>query len=277
MTLKTQSPPVRTPVRPPPVRADHTVRVVDIRNDHKTDGLLMGRGGQLRAPMQSLSSTPGVLPSNGAKPTGKAFLVNGIMTDAKLHLSDMQHLANTGLEVVGIRNATEGFFPDLTQSVQDKLRFPSVENKATSTVTKLILEAVEKKEPLLLVGHSQGALIISAALRSAADSLGHLSAAEKQRALSSIRVETYGGAAATYVNGPKYEHFVNRRDLVPMLTGVGLPLSQPGDGAQVRYFSESNPATDLPRVAKGVFNWFARVVDRTVHGPQDVYFDERLK
>jgi hypothetical protein len=201
------------------------------------------------------------------------------MTDAKLHLSDMQALANTGLEVVGIRNATEGFFPDLTQSLFDKLRVPTIENPATSTVRRLVLEAVETDESLVLIGHSQGALIISAGLRAAAETLlaNGLSPEEVATKLARVRVETYGGAAATYIDGPDYWHTVNRLDPVPMLTGVGLPLSQPGRDARIRFVTEGHAPTDLPDIRKGVNNWFARVVDRTVHGPQDVYFDERTE
>ena len=63
------------------------------------------------------------------------------------------------------------------------------------------------------------------------------------------------GAAGSYPNGPRYVHYVNRRDPVAALFGLGPfanPLARPGRGAVVHRFSEGDNAhgfeqTYLPR------------------------------
>lgn len=62
--------------------------------------------------------------------------------------------------------------------------------------------------------------------------------------LSIIKVETYGGAAYTYPDGPRYIHSYNKGDkYVPMLVGQGVPFAHPGRDAVVIPFNEpySNP------------------------------------
>jgi pimeloyl-ACP methyl ester carboxylesterase len=82
-----------------------------------------------------------------------------------------------------------------------------------------------------LVGHSQGALITASALQQVKDYLnrpswlggpsGSEAAALKER-FNQIKVESYGGAAGSWPQGPQYVHYVNPRDPVNL---VGLPLT----------------------------------------------------
>src|SRR5262249_21007552 len=63
--------------------------------------------------------------------------------------------------------------------------------------------------------------------------------------LSQVTVETFGGAAASYPDGPRYVHYVNRVDMVPSGTGLGaskISLSSPGRGATVVRFNATGNA-----------------------------------
>lgn len=258
-----------TPSSPPPPKA----------KDTDSDGFLVGRDGKLFPPGASLGSIPAVQPNNGTPPSGRAILVNGIMTDHALQARDMQALANTGVEVVGIHNATQGLVADLIQCVTDKASIGK--NPAVDTVSSELYSALKEERPLHLVGHSQGALIISRALQETRNRLlveDRMPPAEVEERLGKIQVETYGGAASSYVDGPAYTHYVNKYDVVPMLTGIGPdknPFSHPGKGAVLHYFGEANKPHDMPSLSEGLSNFFARLVDRSTHGPQDVYFKRR--
>jgi hypothetical protein len=60
--------------------------------------------------------------------------------------------------------------------------------------------------------------------------------------LGKVNVETFGAAAGRYPDGPNYVHYVNKKDLVPTLFGLGdgnSPLDflrHAGRGAVVRHF-----------------------------------------
>ena len=242
------------------------------------DGLLLGADG-LASPLTDLNTLRPVEPDNGVPAQEQVVLINGIMTDVELQQRDMQALANTGASVIGVHNATEGFFKDLFQCVQGKLEVG--ENAAVDSLSNVLAVMLRDERPVRIIGHSQGAILIANALnrlQAALDDAG-VSQDDQQGLLSRIQIETYGGAAQRFIDGPSYHHVVNKADVVPMLTGVGLdrfnPLGHVGDKAVVHDFVEVNKVHDLPPLREGMSWKFARSVDRTVHGPADVYFKHR--
>ncbi|MCC7110840.1 MAG: hypothetical protein IT382_16225 [Deltaproteobacteria bacterium] len=246
--------------------------------DRAHDGEILGAGGLWSLLAQESQVAP-VLPNNGAPVTSTVILVNGIMTDAALHLADMQGLANTGCAVLGVRNATQGLARDLLECVQNKL--DRGDTPAIDTLARLIDDALDQGRPVRVIGHSQGALITARALQlveQSAKDAGLDAGAVKAR-LGAISVETYGGAANRYVDGPRYHHWINLLDIVPMLAGVGLdainPLGRVGSGAVVDRFVEAHVPRNLPPLSEGAGNLFARAVEQHVHGPRDVYFRHR--
>jgi hypothetical protein len=58
-------------------------------------------------------------------------------------------------------------------------------------------------------------------------------------------VDTFGGAAWAYPDGPRYRHDVNLVDPVPQTFGQGLArqlgLSRPGRGAELVTFTAPHP------------------------------------
>jgi len=244
------------------------------------DGAFIGAGGKAYSPTTPHSQIPPILPSDGRKPRGLIIEVNGIMTTGALQLKDMQALADkTGAAVVGIHNSTAGLWMDLKECLNDKLDIGI--NPPVDTVAHAVYDAVKRGEHPVLVGHSQGALILSRALADVRNRLileDGMSPAQAEELLWNVRVGTNGGAAKHYVDGPQYAHLVNLLDAVPMATGAGLnaadPLGRPAKGARVRYITEAHLPNNMPPLSDGVSNFLARAVDRTVHGPQDVYWDD---
>lgn len=256
--------------------------VLDTTNDFKNDGALLGGDGLIHPPTTPLSKVPPVLPNNGAKVTETILFVNGCMTDVEMSREDLQALANTGAAVVGIQNATRGLVLDVLQCIGDKLDLRLAKNGAVSTAANVIYQALQQGKPLTLVGHSQGALVLSRAISQVERRLmleDGLSPEAARKKLGQLKVETLGGASARFPDGPSYTHFVNKNDLVGLITGVGIDAINPaghlGAGAKVELFSEFNAPHNLPSAAQSLTNFFARFVDRTVHGTQEVYFRRR--
>lgn len=254
------------------IRELSTGTTLDIENDHLHDGKMVSASGAHEA-AGDIFALDAVKPNNGKEADETVVLINGIMTDLALQRRDMQALANTGKNVVGIHNATAGMARDLAQCVQDKLSFKSSENPATLTAVDVLESALEKGEGIHMVGHSQGGLILSSAVSIVKHKMvaSGMSEAQAEAALGEVRITTFGAAARNYPDGPAYTHVINKADAVPMGTGLGL-MGRPGRGANVITVDEKKEAGDLPSWRDGIQNFAARYVDQTTHGPQDIYF-----
>jgi hypothetical protein len=227
--------------------------------DTAFDGHLLGPDGRTHAPGTPLDR---VAPGNGPL----IIQVNGINTDVAGQRQEIQALQQaTGGRVVGVHNATEGMAADLRQSALDRMGLGN--NPAVTTLQRTVLNELRAGRPVHLVGYSQGAIITSRALTGVRNELiqQHTQAvraanptwsraqvqqeatrrAEQQ--MGQIRVETFGGAAPSYPNGPQYVHYVNRNDPVATQTGLGRGPGVPegaGRGAQVHYFTDGRWGTD---------------------------------
>jgi len=216
--------------------------------DARDDGKMLGANGKLLPGNTSLDKVPGVTPQGGVRNNETIIYTNGILNDTATQAKDLQSIANaTGSKVVGVRNATQGAFGDLTQCLGDKARLGN--NKAAETLKFQILNELYKGHDVHLMGHSQGGLITARALFDVRDSLKAQgkSDAEVKNIMSRIQVETFGAASHSYPDGPKYDHYVNNTDLVPASFGLGTALDKnnktlhPGEGANVHYFTDFKP------------------------------------
>ncbi len=226
-------------------------------SDRDLDGRFVGAAGRTYPPSTPLSDVPAVLPGGGREPTGTIVYVNGISTTKDGQYRSLRQIADrTGARVVGIHNATQGGVVDVIQSAGDTLDLGR--NPAVDTLADAVYEEITSGRTIHLMAHSQGALITSRALTDVYQRLrveDGLSRREAERLLARVEVETFGGAAGSYPDGPRYVHYVNRRDAVPALFGLGPfanPLVHPGRGAVVHRFTEGRDAhgfeqTYLPR------------------------------
>lgn len=229
--------------------------------DEKYDGMLVGRGGAVSPRGTKLSDIQPYVPSNGQPPHGLIVHVNGINNDLAFQSQSLQKLADdSGAAVIGIHNSTQGVLADVIQAKNEK--FDDKYDAPVRTLEHVINDAVKDGKPLHLSGHSQGALIISRALRNYRELLEKglkLPPAEVEKRMGLITVETFGGAAKHYPDGPHYTHYVNIVDQVPMLTGLGGIGAYPGKDAVVHRFTHASG--DLERD----------------HSFQNVYLPQRMK
>jgi hypothetical protein len=212
--------------------------------DRIFDGAFVGAGGRVLPPGTPLSQVPGVTPRDNPNPSQTFIYVNGIGNNKDDQFRSMQQIADTtGARIVGVHNATEGHAADVIQCVKDKLdkgRNPAVDTLADTVYTEL-----KAGRSVHLLGHSQGGLITSRALKDVYNRLrieDGMSKAQVEQTMSRINVETFGAAAWSYPDGPKYVHYVNNKDLVPGLFGQGSDsdpvqfAKKAGKGAVVRRF-----------------------------------------
>lgn len=245
-------------VRPRPVTSPLTSKQMPRGlPESQYDGAFVGsRERAYRSSAVTLNEIPPVMPARGVTNNERILYVNGINTNLAGQASDMQEIANTfGSPVVGIHNATNGSVRDLLQCLDDKANVGNnlaVNSLATTVMTEL---KAGRGRNLHIVAHSQGGLITARALYRVYHQLVRehrargMSRADAERAterlLAGIKVETFGAASGSYPNGPRYVHYLNHGDLVPMRYGLGpdaLDNRRAGAGATVRTFKVTHPS-----------------------------------
>jgi hypothetical protein len=214
--------------------------------DKKYDGVLVGAKGATFPPGTPLNQVPGVTPRDNAHPAETLLYVNGINNTKDKQFASMQALADrTGAKVIGVHNATEGMVADLAQCVNDKL--DKGKNPAVDTLADTVYSELKAGRQVHLMGYSQGGLITARALFDVQNRLrieDGMSKADVEKTMGRVNVETFGAASTKYPDGPQYVHYINNRDAVPTLTGLGGsfdPLSflkDAGKGAVVHRFGE---------------------------------------
>ncbi|NTX07895.1 hypothetical protein HUA74_39275 [Myxococcus sp. CA051A] len=215
--------------------------------DKVYDGKLVGAGGQTFEPGTPLSDIPAFTPKNNPNATATLIYTNGMRTEKDKQARELQALADeTGMRTIGVHNSTEGTVGDLLQAVKDKLGKGT--NPAVDTLADAVYGELKAGRDVHLVGYSQGGLITSRALSDVARRLrieDGMSPEQVQQTMSKLNVETFAAAACTYPDGPNYVHYINNRDAVPTLFGLGGKgwspadmLRHAGKDAKVHYFSE---------------------------------------
>lgn len=123
-------------------------------------------------------------------------------------------------------------------------------NKATESLARLLVEALKGGEPVHLMAGSQGARVTSNAILEAAYQLSRTgkSADEIRKLIGRIRVETFGGAAQSWPDGPQYVHYINERDDVAVRFGAAAGWLgggvHAGDGAVIHRFRDPPGESD---------------------------------
>ena len=224
---------------PAPARTDKPTPLPPNLPLEAYDGALMARDGTMYPPGTRPEDIEGFKPRDGRAPNGLAVYINGVCCLPSSF--DWQAFADgTGAEVVPLYNATQGVLKDATQVLLDSLDRGT--NKAVDSLSSMVYERLKSGDPVRLIAHSQGALIASRALQDVKDRLigEGMSKADAEKLLGKATVETFGGAARKYPDGPRYVHYVNRFDPVTLIsgwiTGRNGPGIEPGRGAKVVEF-----------------------------------------
>lgn len=225
-------------------------------SERESDGQFVGADGRTYPPSTSLGDVPAVLPRDGRVTNpGTIIYVNGIRTDQEAQSVSLQKIADrAGAPVIGVRNATRGTALDLIQSAGDMLDIGR--NPAVDTLRDTIYGEIKAGRGVHLMAHSQGGLITSRALQDVRNKLmlenffrnPFTARRETERMLGQVRVETFGGAAPSYPDGPQYVHYVNRLDPIPGVFGLGpvtTPGTNPGRGAIVHRFTQKQDFHDF--------------------------------
>jgi hypothetical protein len=233
---------VKNYVHPTSLQLQNPQPLPPLKKNTDYDGALVGANGKAYPPNTPLSQIPTVEPANGRKSNETLIFVNGINTTFETHKNNLQNLANsTGQPVVGVYNATEGMLKDLTQSAGDKYDIGN--NPAVKTLAENIYNELKAGRSPHIIAHSQGGLITSRALQDVLNRLrleDGMSKKDSQTLMNNLKIETFGSAASKYPDGPKYVHYVNNKDLVPGLFGLGKGINIPWS---VRLAAYANPAT----------------------------------
>ncbi|WNG43336.1 hypothetical protein F0U60_03920 [Archangium minus] len=235
-------------------------------SDKVHDGQFVGAGGQTFPPGTPLSQIPGVTPRNNPNPDKTIIYVNGILTPKEAQSSDLQAIADkANAKAIGIHNSTEGVITDLAQCVKDKLDKGT--NPAVDTLADTVYAELKAGREVHLMGYSQGGLITARALFDVQRRLrieDGLSKADTEKLMSKLNVETFGAASTKYPDGPKYVHYINNRDLVPTLTGLG------GSVDPLKFLKDAGKGAVVHRFGDGGLNVVAN------HNFQETYMKHRV-
>jgi len=202
------------------------------------DGAWLGAQACLYDPAHhTLDVVPPVTdPRTYAPGTPVLVYVNGANHRVDWTLPELHLLAqHTGGPVVTAYNATEGgrVFDAIHDARQGAASPP------VKTLVNAITARVSAGQEIHLKANSQGAIHLSHALTEVRERLARQMAGDELAlALYRIRVETAGGAASRWIDGPRYVHYVNRRDPVPTRAGVLSKDARPGAGAVLAAFSD---------------------------------------
>ena len=202
--------------------------------------MLVGQFARLFPANTPLAEIRGVLPTDGpADGHARVVYVNGVWNDLADEYAAMQDLADHyKVEVIGIHNMTfgRGDLGDIVRSAGEKVGWRT---PAVATIVEVVERAIHEHTPLVLVGHSEGALQISDGLRHAISDLRHETAGDPtarsrlEAELHALRIVTCGDAAVTYPGGPEYRHYQQVLDPVAVMFGhghlFGAPLTLPLD------------------------------------------------
>jgi hypothetical protein len=170
--------------------------------------------------------------------------VNGILRKPEEALWTARQISEQdGTPVHVLYNGTHhGLLGDGAEFVRDSLDLG--ESAMVNALAAEILKQVRLGQPIRLIGHSHGSLIVDEANRKVLEELGPDTAR-----MTLIQVETWGRARGNFVNGPQYVHYIDEGDVVVGAFGRG---GNNGKGAVVCSFSRgkifgSHPARNYLR------------------------------
>ena len=196
-------------------------------------GFFLGANGCMYDPYQvDVNEVPPVV-TNSSRPSNKRlFFVNGGSPKVEREFLMAQQLSEvSGIPVIGVFNT----FPSRNVVQSHKA--------IVSTLTDLMIRSIERGEELHVRGGSIGPAMISAALVRAKLVLQRRTRrpGEADRMMRLLKIETFGSIEPYFPNGPRYIHYVNRKDLIPKVIGVNSAVMEPGRSSVIALFDDEAP------------------------------------
>lgn len=141
------------------------------------------------------------------------YFINGIRNSLEDSNANAQLLAYL-LErpVTRVYNKSDGLISDLYESGKLKVGLLK-DNAAVQSLVENIISDLKRGEPVEIYAHSEGAIITSVALDIVKEKDPELFAKNAHK----ISVNTYGGAARSFPEGPAYNHVAFKSDPVPLV------------------------------------------------------------
>lgn len=200
----------------------------------KLDGFFLGRDVCLYDPSSvSPERVPAFRGSRANKDSPAMFYVNGANGSPLVTAVNIAALVERSqIAVIGIF-----YYTNLLDAADFQPGIPS--GPAVRTLKGIIDTSLARGEPLHIRADSAGTAVVSEAIGHVANDLKRYSRqpGDWGQSLDLLRVETDGALVKSFPDGPRYIHYVNRRDLIPKL-GVARPDAHPGSRAVMALFSE---------------------------------------
>lgn len=212
-------------------------------------------------------------------PPKQITYVNGINTSLEQACTTIRAIGNqTCATVIGVYNATEGFYKDAIQTNQDRQLIKAANegkgipaqdgrNPAVDTLNDLVYNDVMDHNRPEIWAHSQGGAITSLGLFEAGNTL---KADGVTNGLSQVTVKSFGSAAPFWPKDIHAEHYINVNDATPNLFGLGAnPADYPAKAPGGTVIPFSGPPAGPFQVQHPSKDW---VFSPTVHhGMDDTY------
>ena len=204
----------------------------------KLDGYFLGRDVCLYDPsLVSPERVPAFRGSHAPQNGPTLFYINGANGSPLVTSVNIAALVERSqISVVGI------FYYTNQLDAADFTRYiPS--GPAVRTLKGVIDASLARREAIYIHADSAGTAVVSEAIGHVADDLKRNSRRHGDwlQSLDLLHVETVGALVKSFPDGPRYVHYINRRDLIPKF-GIERPAAHPGAHAVMAYFSER----DLP-------------------------------
>lgn len=173
------------------------------------------------------------------------LLVNGMKADVQRHTRSLQEFADaSGCATIGVHNATGGLACDVMEALGAVV---GMRQRAVDVLAHQMMDIVEQKLPVLIVGHSQGGQIVAQAAKLVQRELrsSGLPEDEVMRRMAHLRIETHGATGFSYPDGPTYAHYCNLQDVVAKADADPRRASRLGRDAVVVHFDDPGDGSML--------------------------------
>jgi hypothetical protein len=206
--------------------------------DVDMDGFFMGANGCLYDPRLVLSEDVPVVGGEYDSGQELLFVINGAKTRSNHNDVRLRSVAMVKERpVIGIFNAP------YDTALEENFKYVDRENKVAMTVRAEAYRRVMDGRRFAVIALSQSGFMAGRGLSRLSSDLFSafpLRRFYRQKLLGRVDVETVGTIGLHYPDGPNYVHYVNKRDLAPLIAGVMATGAEPGRGSVIATFFYEN-------------------------------------